>query len=254
MKKKPASFNITSKWVKFMAVGCSHGRHIDPLAREKVLALRERWNPALTLHMGDAIDMTAFMGSGRSVGKDSAEPIAPDIDGGVEFLRELRPNVFLLGNHEVRAWRLREDSNAVIAYAAQKAVGEIEDACRNMKARIVEYSGVFQTYKRSNITFTHGTIYNENAGRDYAEMYGGTVVHAHTHKACHQFGRTLAYSSAYCVGTLTRRADLAYANTRRATLAWSHGVVAGEFREGANPASAVWLFSAGQGEEWRLPL
>lgn len=251
--KAKRTFHIGKRPVRFMAVGCNHGRYIDPKAREEVLRYRAEAKPELVVHLGDSIDMTAFMAKGRGIGKDSNEPLAPDIDGGVDFLRDLRPNVFLLGNHEVRAWSLRDDGNAVIAYAAQKAVESIEKACKDLKIRLIEYDGVYQTYKRGNITFTHGTIYNEMSTRDMAEMYGGIVVHAHTHKAMQMNGRTIPASAGYCTGTLTRRGDLAYANNRRATLSWSQGCVIGEIYETKNPFSNVVLHSALQGHPLILP-
>lgn len=237
-----------------MAVGCSHGKHIDKDAREIVLAFRERWKPELIVHLGDAIDTAAFRSGARGIDADSSEPVAPDIDGGLQFLDELRADVYLAGNHEARLWHLQHSPNAVIAYAAHKCIEAIEENCRKAGRILVPYSGIHQLYKKADITFTHGTFYNEMAARDYAETYGGKVVFAHTHKAAQQEGRTHAPSTGYCVGTLTRRAALEYASTRRATLAWSHGIVAGEYREGASPASAVWLFASEQGGEWRLPL
>jgi hypothetical protein len=252
-KLKPG-FNIGSKWTRFMAVGCSHGKHIDKAAKEIVLAFRERWKPELIVHLGDAIDTAAFRSGARGIDADSSEPVAPDIDGGLQFLAELGADVFLCGNHEARLWHLSHSPNAVISYAASQCVDAIQKACAKRGTLIVPYSGIHQVYKRADVTFTHGTFYNEMAARDYAETYGGKVVFAHTHKAAQQEGRTHAPSTGYCVGTLTRRAALEYASTRRATLSWSHGLVFGEFREGASPQSAVWLSAAAQGEEWRTPL
>jgi hypothetical protein len=50
---------------------------------------------------------------------------------------------------------------------------------------------------------------------------------------------------------------MSYANARRATMAWGMGIIAGEYREGIKPDSAIWLFegpSENNDTEWRLPI
>ena len=249
---------ITSNWTRFMAVGCSHGRHIDAEAKKVVFNVKKKWiRPGdLCLHLGDAVDTAAFRSGARGIDADSAEPVAPDIDGGLMFLKELRPDIFLCGNHEARLWHLRESPNAVIAYASHKAIEHLEDGCSKIGTRMIPYDGINQVYKRADITFLHGTWYAEAATRDYAEAYGGTVVHAHTHRPFYAPGRTFAKSQGFCVGTLTRMRSMGYSLNRRATMAWGQGVVLGEFREGKKPSSVTWLFTGPSSVEdsgWRLP-
>ena len=250
---------IISKWTRFMAVGCSHGKHICPEAKKAVLDFKKKWirRDDLTLHLGDAIDTAAFRSGARGIDADSAEPVAPDIDGGLMFLREYRPDILLCGNHEARLWHLQSSPNAVIAYAANRAIQHIEDGCAKIGTRVIPYDAVWQEYKRADITFMHGVMYSENATRDHCEAFGpGKVIHAHTHRASYATGRTRKNSEGFSVGTLARRREMAYANTRKQTLAWGSGICAGEFREGKNPASQVWLFtgpSEGEDHGWRLP-
>ncbi len=240
-----------------MAVGCSHGKYICPKARKAVLKFKQNFNPSLTLHLGDFTDTTAFRSGARGIDADSAEPVAPDIDGGMQFLREYGADVVICGNHEARPYALRNSPNAVIAYAAQKAVEHIEEGCKKMKARLIPYDGIYQKYLFGDILATHGTFYNEMACRDMAEAYGGKVLFSHTHKAGQASGRTMKSSRAFNCGTLTRRRAMTYANNRRSTMAWSMGIIAGEYREGTKPDSAIWLFegpSENNDTDWRLPL
>jgi predicted phosphodiesterase len=247
---------IVSKWTKVLALGCSHGKHICPKAKTAVLEAKRKFKPDITIHLGDAIDTAAFRSGARGIDADSAEPVAPDIDGGLMFLKELRPQVFLCGNHEARLWHLQSSPNAVIAYASNRAIQHIEDGCAKIGTRIIPYDGIFQKYMIGDVLFTHGTFYNEMAARDMAEAYGGKVVFAHTHRAMQAPGRTMKPSHGYCVGTLTRKREMTYASCRRATMGWGMGVVAAEIREGKSPASHVWLFtgpSEGEDHGWRLP-
>ena len=250
--------NVVSKWTRFMAVGCSHGKHIDPVSKKVVLDVRKKWirSGDLMIHLGDFTDTAAFRSGARGIDADSSEPVAPDIDGGLQFLRELRPDVVLCGNHEARLWSLRESPNAVIAYASHRAVEAIEEGCQKIGTRLLPYDGINQVYKRADLTFLHGTWYAEAATRDYAEAYGGTVIHAHTHRPFYAPGRTYSKSQGFCVGTLTRMRSMGYSLNRRATMAWGQALVMGEFREGKNPSSVTWLFTGPNSQEdngWRLP-
>ena len=234
-----------------MAVGCSHGKYADPAAVDAVLTMRDKWKPTIVVHLGDWCDTTAWR-AGASGSADESEPVSPDIDGGIAFLRNYRPTHVLDGNHEDRIPKHLNDRRAIVAYAAQQATNYIEDSFKEIGCRRIPYDGVYQRLVIGNVTFTHGTIYNENSARDMAEMYGGNTVFAHTHRAQVGEGRTIQESTGYCVGTLTRRGEMDYAKARRATLGWRQGLVFGEI--GAKD-SAVWLITRGEfAKDWRLPL
>jgi predicted phosphodiesterase len=243
--------HIAKKYERFLAVSCSHGKYADPTAISAVLTMRDRWKPTICVHLGDWCDTTAFR-SGAAGSSDESEPVAPDIDGGIAFLRELRPTHVLDGNHEDRIPRLLNSNNALVAYAAQQATNFIDESFVNIGCRRIPYTGVFQRFVVGDVTFTHGTIYNENAARDMAEMYGGKVIFGHTHRSKIGEGRTFKESTGYCVGTLTRRGEMDYAKARRATLGWRQGLVYGEI---GPKDSAVWLITRSEfNAEWRLPL
>ena len=250
MKKKQI-FNIGQKYERFLAVSCSHGKYADPTALDAVLKMRDKWKPEICVHLGDWCDTTAFR-SGAAGTSDEAEPVAPDIDGGIAFLQQLRPTHVLDGNHEDRIPRMLHSTNALVAYAASKATEYIDKAFLKIGCRRIPYDGVFQKYVVGDVTFTHGTIYNENSARDMAEMYGGKVIFGHTHRSQMGEGRTIKESTGFCVGTLTRRGSMEYSKSRRATLGWRQGLVYGEI--GAKD-SAVWLATRGEfDKEWRLPV
>jgi Calcineurin-like phosphoesterase len=243
--------HIAKKYERFIAVGCSHGKYADKTALEAVLSMREKWNPTIVVHLGDWCDTTAWR-SGANGSPDESEPVSPDIDGGIAFLRDYRPTHVLDGNHEDRIPKHLNDRRAIVAYAAQQASNYIDENFQKIGCRRIPYDGVYQRLVIGNVTFTHGTIYNENSARDMAEIYKGNVVFAHTHRAQVGEGRTIDESTGYCVGTLTRRGEMDYAKARRATLGWRQGMVYGEI---GPKDSAVWLLTRGEFQkEWRLPL
>lgn len=231
-------------------MGCSHGAHIDPVARESVIDFRNSFEPDLFIHAGDFVDMEAFMGKGMGDG----EPVIPDFQAGLDFLMDARFDVVLCGNHEDRLWRLEESSNEVVAACAHMLKDKIIKTCEILDAELIPYTGVYQKYLFSNALVTHGTVYNENACRDMAEMYNeaNVIIFAHTHKVGVSKGRRSDGPTAYNVGTLTRIGSMPYAKTRRATMAWSQGIVYGEYTDNVclpqiyeHPHSMI-------GEPWRI--
>ena len=213
-----------------MAVGCSHARYICPDARRAILAFRETFKPKTVLHIGDFCDTTAFR-SGAVGTSDESEPIEPDIDGGLTFLAELGATHVLCGNHEARLWQKAMSPNAVVAYAAGKAIGAITDHAKKYKYQLTEYSGIHQKpFIFGGTKFLHGVMYGENATRDHAEAFGN-VVHAHTHRPAMATGRRDDHPIAFCVGSLTRRREMTYAANRRATLGWGLAFVYGHYTD-----------------------
>lgn len=242
--------NVTRKWKRFLAVGCSHGIHADPSALAAVLKFKNSFKPEIVAHLGDAIDVSAFMGS--KLDKGDGDPIEPDVDGGIRFLKQLRPNVYLMGNHEDRLDRLVHSRNEIVAYAAAQVVANIGDVCEELKCKRIPYSGNDQSFTIGNVRLMHGTLYNVSATRDHAEAFApwkGSVVHAHNHTAAQATGRRADSPLGFGVGTLTNRANMDYAKTRRQTTAWSHGMVWGYVSE---KSSQLYL-SQRQSEIWLLP-
>lgn len=245
---KPAA--LVKKWRKVLAVGCSHGIYADPRALEAVLKFQAQFKPEIVIHLGDFCDVSAFMGSKLAHG--DGDEIQPDVDGGLKFLRQLRPTHVLFGNHEDRLERMVYSPNELVAYAAGQVIGEIGDCLAEMKAQKISYTGNEQSLVIGNVRFMHGTVFSENATRDHAESFapwGGCVVHAHTHRAGMATGRRADSPVGFGVGTLTERGALEYAKTRRATLSWSQGFVWGEI----SVTNSQLFLCQKQNANWMLP-
>jgi predicted phosphodiesterase len=250
----PSRFSVTRKYKKFLAVGCSHGELSDPSALDAVLRFQERWRPDTTLHLGDAVDLPAFR-SGAAGTSDQSRPVKPDFASGVQFIKDLRPQIYLMGNHEDRLWRLQHSPNAVVAEMASTLVREIEGECKQLKCRVVPY-GYKQNVVLGSYLFCHGTIFTENCARDMAESIAGSgysgVVFAHAHRAGMATARNWGCTTGYCTGHLMRPELAEYAKARKSTYAWSQGMVWGEY---CDSNTVAWLHVQPQGQkEWRLPV
>lgn len=226
--------NVVRRWKRFAVVGCSHGHFIDPVARKAVTDFIKDYKPHRFDHAGDFTDLSPLMGGGKGEG----DPLRPDVDEGLAFLEELKAYkdlelVIHEGNHEARLRRLSNSNNEVVAECAQALLNEVETKAKLLKARYVEYKGIWSGDRIGNGLVTHGTIFNENACRDMAEMYcrGGisVVFFAHTHCPGMAMGRRDDTPLGINVGTLTRRACMDYANSRRKTLSWGQAIAYGEY-------------------------
>ena len=218
---------------KFMAVSCSHGHLINKDASEKVLKFRDEYKPDHVMHLGDFIDADCFRAGAMRNGEGS--DIVADLLYGLEFVEKLAPKTLFLGNHEHRLYKLLSESkNELVLYAAGDVVNKIELMAKNLKAKLVPYSGTgsVECWRLlGNTAFGHGIMYNEQAARDHAEMLGRPVVFGHTHKILRQPGRCPGAPEGVSVGCLADIPAMAYAGTRRQTASWDLGFAFGEYTD-----------------------
>lgn len=240
------------KWRKFLAVGCSHGTHISQEAREAVLAFRDRYKPDEVIHLGDAIDCTALRAGAMKDSNtgDHSVNLADDFSAGLAFIKELRPSIYMLGNHEHRIFALTNATNAVVAYAAERGVEEIEKVTKKLHCRVFPYDIEKGICVLGGTAFLHGFAFSENAVRDTVESLGRPVIMAHIHRPEIQRGRVINGPVGICVGTLANIGAMEYARQRRATLRWGHGFAYGEY---SSKGCVAWLATPTAGE-WRLPI
>jgi predicted phosphodiesterase len=243
---------ITKRWRKWMAVSCTHGHLADPKATGAMLKFREAYKPATVLHLGDFTDMAALRAGARrdSDDPDHAESMADDLLAGLSFLRELQPTVIHLGNHEDRLCSLAHSGSAVVSYAAGQVLGRIEDAAKEMKAKIVSYDGLRASActQLGDTLFLHGVIFSQSAARDHAETLGMNCVFGHTHRVAQEAGRCQRPVIGYNIGCGVDL-NVGYAKNRRATSAWAHGFAYGEYCDTACTVNLVTL-----SPHYRLPL
>lgn len=241
-----------SHFKRFLAVGCSHGSLIDWEAAEKVLEFKDQFKPHTTVHLGDVIDYAAFR-TGAHGTKDEATNIEPDIEAGVTFIRMLAPTDVLIGNHDVRVWKLAEHHNAIIRKAAGASRNEFLTGCNQagVKRLIDSYDINRSWIELGDTKFLHGFMYNENAIRDHAEHFGKCVI-AHLHVAGTAAARRSDHAVGYCVGTLADVSRMEYANTRRSTARWSHGFAWGYYDDRQCVVN-ISQCEQGNAKNWILP-
>lgn len=238
------------KWKKVLALGCSHGRYACPKALDAILEFKRQFKPDTTIHLGDFVDVSSLRGGAKG-SNDEFEPLPPDVEGGLDFLEKLEPQVVMLGNHEDRIIRFQKSPNAILKYCADTIMGDIYATCDKLGATLVGNWGNYQAYMLGGYRYMHGVYFNEMSARDHAEAFGN-VVFAHTHRAAMMKGRRSDSPNGYCVGTLVDIHNMDYAKARRATLAWSQGFVWGYY---CDDRSVLWLHEQPQNvDDWVLPV
>ena len=242
----------TKGWQKYLAVSCTHGAEADPRALDAMLRLKEAWRPQFTLHLGDAIDARCLRSGARkdSDSADHAADLADDLMQGLSFLKQLKPNVYLLGNHEARLTELAHSPNAVLSYAAGHVMGRIMDEMGKIKCQVVPYVGVHPAgvFMLGDTGFTHGSLYGVSAARDCCEMSGRNMVMGHTHRVAMESARTHTKAVGYNIGCGIKL-DIGYSANRRQTLGWRHAAAYGHFN-GSHCTVNIAVFDP----HYRLPL
>ena len=239
-----------------MALSCSHGANLDPLAADAAVKLRQRWKPDTLVHLGDWIDTSCWRKGAQGTPDESADPEA-DMNAGLKFLRELKPTHLTPGNHDIRPLHFIDHKDARIAHAASKCIQYIDTEFRRMGIKTLKTWDVWNQFEFGGVKYTHGFKFNVNAARDTAIAMGQTVVFGHTHKVMQQHVDSLREHYGICVGALCQFRNMDYAAARASTLGWSQGMVFGEYTEDRKPESKLWLIDNGRNdarETWRLPV
>ena len=235
--------NINRQWKRVVAIGCTHGRHINQAIADQVLAFVRDYRPEVRFHLGDVIDTAAFR-SGAKGTSDESDDVRGDYDAGIKFLEAYEATHIAWGNHDWRLVELARSPSGIVAYASTEVWNHMQSVAEKLSAKTVPYDYEHGWFDLGGTYWGHGYWYNVNALRDHAEYLGGPCVMAHLHRVQQLPGRTRNPSKSFCVGTLADIDAMHYARRRRATSEWSHGVVFGEI---CKTESRLWVAEARKG-------
>lgn len=241
----------STKWQKVVGVGCSHGHLANTKACEAVLKFMDSFKPDHRIHLGDAYDLTAFR-SGAKGTKDEGQEVDCDLSQGRQFLRDFRPTVLCMGNHENRAVNLAEHHNTIVKTAAKDVLKRMLEPAKASKAIIIPYTFHQEGwYELGGYRWGHGHLFAENYLRDTAEAVGNCVV-AHAHRPGMATGRRMDNPTCYGVGCLMDIKQAGYASGRRSTFAWGNAFIYGYVR-GNQAQLNLWAWP-NDTQEYLLPM
>jgi hypothetical protein len=245
---------VIRKWKRWLAVSCSHGHLANEGALKAALEMKRRWAPDMTLHLGDFVDLSSLMGSARR-DPDSPErgtSIREDFDAGLNFIRELAPQIVFEGNHEHRLTSLQYSPSAIVAHCCTAAKSEIYNACKDLKAKWVPYDIEKGWHDLGGTMFGHGFMFSEAAVRDHVEMVRKPIVMGHLHRVDRVAGRSFGAPVGWSIGCLADIGSMHYARRQRSVTRWQHGVAWGEYVESGEGCTVNVLSPVGG--QWRYPI
>jgi len=207
------------RFKKWLAASDLHGNLQEKSVVKELLKFKEAFNPDETLFLGDLFDLRALLK--RATDEDKSVNIIADVEAGMEFIREYRPNVKLKGNHSRRLDDLALSRDTVRASLAQKLIGEIDDEFRSMGTLVLPYDKRKGVYKMGHLSFVHGYAAGIGATRRHGLAYGN-VIHGHTHHIECCSIETHAHVTARAIGCLCQL-DMDYNHAHIGALRQAHG-------------------------------
>lgn len=234
-------------YLPFVIASDFHGSQQDPKAMAAFYKFCKVWKPKIRVVNGDLWDMVPLRRGASS--EEQRESMLGDMEAGLEILTEFKPNVFLLGNHDVRLWNLREKGTGIQRDFATTSIQKVDDVCKKLDCKILPYNNRDGIYEVGKLSVMHGFGSGLGMARRMVAAYGSLVLgHLHTIdivsvESTHtRMGRL---SGCLC------RLDMPYAATTLANLRWAHGFAYGV----VDPISGnyfVWQAEAIDGT-WMFP-
>ncbi len=247
--------NLNRKWKRWMATGCLHSVYACEEYKRNVRAFKKDWKPDTYIELGDVID-TAALRTGARGTKDESEPIEPDMRAGLDWVKEMRPSIWTMGNHDARPYELISHPSAIVAELARRMVEDMETTAAKLRCQLVRYEHIRKSWaKIGDMYICHGWMYSINALRDHVERRGGNVLMAHLHSPHMYRARNVGGHWGLCVGTGMDPDKPSYSSRRPATLAHGHGIGYGHYSDDKTTAHLIqWNCEHGEREEVQFPL
>ncbi|MEN6534621.1 MAG: hypothetical protein ABFD89_13215 [Bryobacteraceae bacterium] len=244
--------NLNRRWRRWMATGCLHSVYACREYQRNVRAFKKDFRPDRHIELGDVLDTACLRGGARGT-KDETEPLEPDVRAALNWIREMEPSDWMLGNHDTRVVELIDHPSAIVAELSRRLWADMQAAAGSVKCKIHHYDIETGWLTLGNTDFGHGFMYNVNAVRDHVEMRrGNNVVMAHVHKPEFVPGRVIGAPWGICVGLGADPRKMKYARRRRQTLAWGHGLAYGYFCDNDSTGNVLsWRCAHGEKEDPR---
>ncbi len=208
-----------------------HGSLLDPVATKACLSFVREYKPEIRVIAGDLFDFAAIR-NGASV-EERAISMRDDFEAGSRFAREFfkggKENHLMIGNHDVRAWDLRDSTDAVRADLGQMMVKDIEGLARGCKAKLWPYDSREGVLEIGHLKVVHGYHTGVSACASHSRIYGN-VVFGHVHSIENYQTPGLRQQEARAIGCLCNL-NPDYANRKTGKLRWAHGWAAGHVFE-----------------------
>lgn len=213
------------KWKRFIAGFDLHGDRQESSVVKAFFEFDKVWKPEIRVFGGDLVDLRPLR-KGASQ-EERAESMRSDIDAGVRFLNEWRPNFWIRGNHCQRLWDTAQSNDGIVADYAQRGVQDFEALCQRLKIKLLPYDKRNGVLRLGHLKILHGFHCGVYAARQTALIYGSALfghIHAIDEHAIPGPERRVARAcGALC--QLDMDYNARQPNTLRQANGWAYGVL-----------------------------
>lgn len=164
--------------IRFVAFGDLHGIFRSERALAQLKLFVRSYEPHVIICGGDLIDFSALRRGATE--EDKAMSIDDDVAMGLDVLEQLRPDVYLLGNHENRVYERLASPSAVMREFAGAVVRRINDVASRLKIKVLPYDRRAGVFCLGRLRFVHGFFAGQYAAARHAEVFGDCIFfHIH---------------------------------------------------------------------------
>ena len=136
------------------------------------------YKPEIRVHGGDCFDLRCLR---RKADDDERrDSMEADIDAGLDFMRRLKPNVWLRGNHDERLWDLAKQGDGKLRQLAGLLIDRVIDSIGDT-VEIKPYHKREGVYRIGSLKIIHGYHSGLTAARQ-AGLIWGNVAMGHVHR------------------------------------------------------------------------
>jgi hypothetical protein len=215
---------------RFVYLPDLHGEHADAEAVRVALDFIADFKPHRRIIGGDVWDFAPLR-----KGADESEKrasLAADMEAGLDLLHRFKATDHCLGNHDVRPWRMRDESTGAMRDYAQILVDQIGKAHDRLKCRTYGYriDQRCQLGPQPGLKAIHGFAHSEHTAKTTALAYQGTTMAGHTHHIAYYRAASMDLRECYVVGCM-RHPIANYNQTRYATFRHTVGFAWGYYSE-----------------------
>lgn len=167
-----------ARWKRIVIVADNHGNAIDAATNEKLRQVIKDFKPQMRIHLGDFLNLNAWREGATPLEKQ--ESLKDDIEAGLAFVEEFKPDVLTKGNHDWRLWKKAREGNSDTREYAQEQIEKVEGLLRRLRCKTYAWGVKQGVYEIAGQRFLHGYSAGITATQTMGAKYG-RCVHGHNH-------------------------------------------------------------------------
>ena len=162
---------------RWIAAFDNHGDMCDRRAVELFFDFKRRWKPHTSIHGGDCFDFRALRR--KASDEERRDGIGQDIADGCEFLRRMKPDVWLMGNHDARLTDVLGGDDRKLADLVSPIWDDVTEAAG--AAVVKPYDKCKGRHWQGDLLLMHGMHHGLHAAAQAVNDFKANVLFGHIH-------------------------------------------------------------------------